>query len=165
MNKLSKILIVIIIVLCIALAVATYIIITDRKMSKNNLDSTLSQSNELYEANLKIKELENQLDEQNNSLNTQLEVFYAKIENIDKEDEVTTVTVEGLEVNDSNHKGKFDFELNDEIKIFLNGEKKEASDLKVGDNICIIYDGNLSRSVPPKILKLISIKILNDTNT
>lgn len=161
MNKLSKILIVVVVILCVALCIMTVLFINARNSAKKNLDALLDQAEKTWEANAKISELEQQ-NSNTNEQTTSGEVFYAKIQKISEEEEITTVNVKGLEVNDINHREEFDFELNDNLNVIWNGEKIEPSELEVGDNICITYDGNLTRMSPPKIINIISIKLLDE---
>ncbi len=160
MNKLSKILIVVVVILCVALCIMTVLIINARNSAKKNLDALLDQAEKTWEANAKINELEEQISNEQQTVNE--EVFYAKIQSINEEEGVTTVNVKGLDVNDANHRQEFEFELNDNLNVVWNGEKIEASELEKGDTICITYDGNLSRMVPPQIINILNIKLLDD---
>lgn len=62
MNKLNKIFIAIIVVLIIILTFITYQYVILKENSKKALDDTLRNAEELYEANIKIQELESELE-------------------------------------------------------------------------------------------------------
>lgn len=62
MNRLSKIFLVIIIILLIALSIVSCAYFRMRESSKRGLESTLNSAEELYEANKRIHELEEQLN-------------------------------------------------------------------------------------------------------
>ena len=62
MNKLSKILIVVVIILSIALIIMTLMYVNAIKGAKKNLEGILESANATYEANIRINELEEELE-------------------------------------------------------------------------------------------------------
>lgn len=68
MNKLSKIFLVIIIVLVLALCIMSYLYVNMRRLSKQNLDSLLTKSQELTNAYQRIDELENKINTISNAI-------------------------------------------------------------------------------------------------
>lgn len=68
MNKLSKIFLVIIIILIIALAVMVFLYMNAVKHAKNNLDQVLKNAEEIFNLNIKISELEDEINESKSSI-------------------------------------------------------------------------------------------------
>ena len=49
------------------------------------------------------------------------DVFYAKIKKVSTYNSITTILVEGLEVNDINHRGLFEFSIKDDTELLWRG--------------------------------------------
>lgn len=84
--------------------------------------------------------------------------FYAKIKNITD----NIFLVEGLSVNDINFRGEFVFSVTEATQILWQGEKIELSDLGVGNNISITFDGYVLESYPGQINNIYRIQLLDD---
>lgn len=91
--------------------------------------------------------------------------FYAKIEDIREYNGITSIRVHGLDVNDINYRGEFDFSIKKETIITWRGENIDISDLKVGSNISITFDGHILESYPAQITNVKKIKLLDDKDT
>lgn len=66
MNKLSKVFLVIIIILVVALGIMTYLYLNALRIAKNNFESMITSSDQIYELNLIIDQLESSLAAENN---------------------------------------------------------------------------------------------------
>lgn len=69
MNKLSRILLIIIIFLIFALIGMTYLYISEKNAIESSMDQILKQTEELQQANLRIEELENSINSNSNIVN------------------------------------------------------------------------------------------------
>ncbi len=90
------------------------------------------------------------------------DVFYAKIKKISTYNSITTILVEGLEVNDINHRGLFEFSIKDGTKILWRGTEIKLSDLKEGQNISITSIGVVEESSPARLTKVSRVILLDD---
>ena len=90
------------------------------------------------------------------------ETFYAMIEEISEYNGNYSLLVKGLEVNDINGRGEFSITVKDTTKLIWRGTKINITDLKVGQNISITYDGMVLTSYPGQIPNVLKIKLLND---
>lgn len=90
------------------------------------------------------------------------DVFYATIEKITKYNGTTTVLVKGLDVNDINHRGEFDFSIDANTELLWHGTKIEISDLKEGQNISITSTGEVLERYPAGLTKVTRVIILDD---
>lgn len=90
------------------------------------------------------------------------DVFYAEIKKISTYNSITTILVEGLEVNDINHRGLFEFSIKDDTKILWRGTEIKLSDLKEGQNISITSIGVVEESSPARLTKVSRVILLDD---
>ena len=90
------------------------------------------------------------------------DVFYATIEEIREYNGITTVLVKGLDVNDINHRGEFDFSIDNDTELLWHGTKIEISDLKEGQNISITSTGEVLERYPAGLTKVTKIVVLDD---
>ena len=90
------------------------------------------------------------------------DVFYATIEEIREYNGTTTVLVKGLDVNDINHRGEFDFSIDANTELLWHGTKIEISDLKEGQNISITSTGEVLERYPAGLTKVTKIVVLDD---
>ena len=88
----------------------------------------------------------------------EIEAFYATVEDVSD----NIVSVKGLDINDINSRGNFEFEIRDKVEIIWRGEKKIVSDLKKGQIILILYSGEILESDPACIENVLKVEILND---
>lgn len=90
------------------------------------------------------------------------DVFYATIEEIREYNGITTVLVKGLDVNDINHRGEFDFSIDNDTELLWHGTKIEISDLKEGQNISITSTGEVLERYPAGLTKVTRVIVLDD---
>lgn len=90
------------------------------------------------------------------------DIFYANIEEINEYNEITTVLVKGLENNDINHRGEFEFSIDNDTEILWKETKAEISDLKVGQKISITSTGDVLERYPVELTKVTRVIILNE---
>lgn len=90
------------------------------------------------------------------------DIFYASIEEINEYNGVTSVLVKGLENNDVNYRGEFEFSIDDDTEIFWKETKVEASVLKVGQKISITSTGGVLERYPVELIKVTRVIILNE---
>ncbi len=89
--------------------------------------------------------------------------FYATIEEIKEYNGVTKVSVKGLEVNDINYRGKFNFSIKAATYMTWRGEEITASDLAIGNNIAITFTDETIKDISPTPLEqVIRIQLLDD---
>ena len=96
---------------------------------------------------------------QNVNYNNEQQTFYAEIKKINNNN---VFLVEGLSVNDINYRGDFTFSVVEETKLEWRGTEISISDLKVGDNISITFDGEILDTYPAQIQEVIKIQLLDD---
>ena len=97
-----------------------------------------------------------------NSEQNEADVFYATVEKITEYNGITTVLVKGLDVNDINHRGEFDFSIDANTELLWHGTKIEISDLKEGQNISITSTGEVLERYPAGLTKVTKIIVLDD---
>ena len=90
------------------------------------------------------------------------DVFYATIEKISEYNGITTVLVKGLDVNDINHRGEYDFSIKNDTKLLWHGTEIKKSDLKEGQNISITSIGEILERYPAGLTKVTKIVVLDD---
>lgn len=96
---------------------------------------------------------------QNVNYNNEQQTFYAEIKEINNNN---AFLVEGLSVNDINYRGDFTFSVVEETKLEWRGTEISVSDLKVGNNISITFDGEILDTYPAQIQEVIKIQLLDD---
>ena len=90
------------------------------------------------------------------------DVFYAKIKRISEYNGVTTVLIEGLETNDINHRGEFDFSIDSDTELLWKESKIELSSLKEGQNVLITSTGDILERYPAGLTKVTKVIVLDD---
>ena len=90
------------------------------------------------------------------------DVFNAKIKEIREHNGITTILIEGLETNDINHRGEFDFSIDNDTELLWNNTKIEVSDLKEGQNVSITSTGEVLESYPAQLTEVTKIIVLDD---
>ena len=90
------------------------------------------------------------------------DVFNAKIKEIREHNGITTILIEGLETNDINHRGEFDFFIDNDTELLWNNTKIEISDLKEGQNVSITSTGEVLESYPAQLTEVTKIIVLED---
>ena len=90
------------------------------------------------------------------------DVFYATIEKITQYNGKTVLLVKGLEVNDINHRGEYDFSIDEDTKLEWRYTEIDVSKLKVGQNISITFTGDVLESYPARLKKVTKVIVLSD---
>lgn len=98
------------------------------------------------------------------------DVFNAKIKRISGHNGITTVLIKGLESNDINHRGEFDFSIDNNTQILWIEPKStkssytaiDSSKLKEGQNISITSTGYVLESSPAQLTKVTKVIVLED---
>ena len=90
------------------------------------------------------------------------DVFNAKIKEIRENNGITTILIEGLETNDINHRGDFDFSIDNDTELLWNNTKIEISDLKEGQTVSITSTGEVLESYPAQLTEVTKIIVLED---
>ena len=111
-----------------------------------------------------IKEYENKFKEQlqANQDNTEEDTFNATIKEIREANGTTTVLIEGLESNDINHRGEFDFSIDNDTELLWNDTKIEISDLKEGQTVSITSTREVLERYPAGLTKVKRVVVLNN---
>lgn len=71
-------------------------------------------------------------------------------------------TVQGMEINDINYRGKFEFSVDEDTRIVWRGTNISMEDLDVGDNVSITFTGNVYEMNPVMIEQVRLIQLLDD---
>lgn len=98
------------------------------------------------------------------------DVFNAKIKRISGYNGITTVLIKGLESNDINHRGEFDFSIDNNTQILWIEPKStkssytaiDSSKLKEGQNISITSTGYVLEISPAQLTKVTKVIVLED---
>lgn len=97
--------------------------------------------------------------------------YDAKIKNISQYNGRTTILIEGLDSNDINHRGEFEFSIQNDTKILCidpnnpissSYGETDISSLKEGQSVSIISTGEVLESYPAQLTKVTRIIILNN---
>lgn len=110
-----------------------------------------------FEAEMKLYE-----DKFNKQFNNNDDEFYAKIKKIIEYNGVITILIEGLESNDINYRGEFEFSIDNETKLLWKETKVEVSDLKEGQNVLVTSAGEILERYPAKLTKVIKVIVLEN---
>lgn len=122
-----------------------------------------NDKNKLSDTDIKNETTNGNIDLSSQNYST--ETFYAKIKDIREYNGITSIKVEGLDINDINYRGEFDFSIKEETIITWRGQDIKVSDLKVGSNISITFYGGILESYPAQITNVKKIKLLDDKDT
>lgn len=90
----------------------------------------------------------------------QTETFNAVITDIGAND--SYIQVEGLETNDINSRGAFEFAIEDDTKLEWHNTPIKLSEFDVGDRVAVTYTGSIMESYPAKIEKVTKLQLLDD---
>lgn len=114
--------------------------------------------------NEEMKVYEKKFEEklQKNDYNIGNNVFNARIKEIREYNGITTILIEGLESNDINHRGEFDFSVDNDTELLWKEAKIELSSLKEGQNVSITSTGEILESYPAQLTKVTKIIVLED---
>lgn len=86
------------------------------------------------------------------------DTFYATIEEING----SRLLVKGLEVNDINSRGRFDFNVTPTTELEWRHTAIRLEDLQVGDRVSVTYVGDIQETEPAGITDVRKIKLLED---
>ena len=136
------ILITLIIILEIALIIMTKLYFNMRASAQDSLTSTLELAEEMFDANVKIEKLEEDIENLKNGKEIQTHNFLAEIKEIKEEKGKTFFVVDGLDSNSENdYKGELTITIDEETKFLYQDKDIDISEIKVGQNISIIHSG------------------------
>ncbi len=114
--------------------------------------------------------ISNKMNNNQNKEKTEEDTFDAKIKKISEYNGITTILIEGIETNDINHRGEFDFSIDSETKILWINPKSikssytelNVSNLKEGQNVSITSTGSVLESYPAKLTKVTKVILLEN---
>ena len=86
------------------------------------------------------------------------QTFYASISDIRD----STLSVQGMDVNDINFRGDFVLDIVEETKIVWRYTELSFEDLDVGDKIAATFSGDVLESSPAQITQVEQIQLLDD---
>ena len=101
--------------------------------------------------------IERQPDPVDITVSTQ--TFYATIKEIGD----SWLLVEGLAVNDINHRGAFTLSIRENTQLMWRYTELLFEELKVGQNLAVTYDGLVLTSYPAQLPIVLRIELLNDS--
>ena len=86
------------------------------------------------------------------------QTFYATIEQVGD----GWLLVEGLEVNDINHRSKFTFSIREDTKLVWYYTDLLFDELNVGQNVAVTYTGYVLETYPAKLTNVLRVELLDD---
>lgn len=86
------------------------------------------------------------------------QTFYATVKQIGD----SWLLVEGLEVNDVNHRGAFTLSVSEDTKLVWHYTELLFEELKVGQNVAVTYTGVVQESYPARLPSVLRIELLDD---
>lgn len=98
--------------------------------------------------------------EHNSVSREEASVFYAQI----VERRENTLLVEGLPVNDVNHRGQFSFTLGEDTRLLWHGEEITQEALRPGDTVAVTYSGETLEVYPVMLPQVYQVLLLEDEN-
>lgn len=138
------ILTILIVILVIALIIMTRLFFNAKACSQDSLTSTLQLAEELFDANVKINKLEEDIENLKNGEEIETHNFLAEIKEIKEENGKTFFVVDGLETNDEDdYKGELTLTIDEKVKFLYQKEEIDISKIKIGQNISIIHSGKI----------------------
>lgn len=99
---------------------------------------------------------------QENDYNIGNHAFNARIEKIKKYNGITTILIEGIESNDINHRGKFNFSVDNDTELLWKETKIELSSLKEGQYVSITSTGRIMEIYPAVLTKVVKVVVLDE---
>lgn len=96
--------------------------------------------------------------EQNSVSWEEASVFYAQI----VERRENTLLVEGLPVNDVNHRGQFSFTLGEDTRLLWRGEEITQEALHSGETVAVTYSGETLEVYPVMLPQVYQVLLLED---
>lgn len=115
-----------------------------------------------FNEEMKVYEKKFEEELQKNDYNIGNNVFNARIKEIREYNGITTILIEGLESNDINYRGEFDFSVDNDTELLWKEAKIELSSLKEGQNVSINSTGEVLESYPAQLTKVTKIIVLED---
>lgn len=158
------ILIVLIIILVIALVIITRMYFNMRASAQDSLTSTLQLAEELFDANVKINKLEEDIENLKNGKEINTHKFLAEIKEVKEENGKNIFVIDGFENNDDEYKGNLNIIIDEETKFISQKEECDISKFKEGQNISITHSGKTVTKHDVLIAPFIyEIELLEDT--
>ena len=87
------------------------------------------------------------------------QTFYAIVEQIGD----GWLLVEGLEVNDINHRSKFTFSIREDTMLVWHYTDLLFEELEVGQNVAVTYTGPVLESYPAQLTNVLRVELLDDS--
>lgn len=87
------------------------------------------------------------------------QTFYATIEDTWGD---SGFTVRGMEINDINYRGRFDFVAHEDTMVVWRGTNISIEDLDIGDNVSITFSGAVFETNPMIIEQVGLVQLLDD---
>lgn len=115
-----------------------------------------------FKEEMKVYETKFEEELQKNDYDIGNNVFNARIEEIRKYNGITTILVEGIESNDINHRGKFNFSVDNDTELLWKETKIELSSLKEGQYVSITSTGMVAETYPAVLTKVIKVIVLDE---
>lgn len=84
--------------------------------------------------------------------------FYAAIDQING----NSLLVTGLEVNDVNSRGQFQFQVTEDTVLEWRHTPIELTGLKVGDRVSVTYTGEVAETYPAGLSEVVKVQLLED---
>ena len=85
------------------------------------------------------------------------ETFYTVIADISD----SSITVQGMEINDINFRGRFTFPIMEETSYLWRGTRISPKDLEEGDSISITFTGLVQETSPAGIQEVLKVQLLD----
>lgn len=123
-----------------------------------------------FNGEMKVYEEKFEEQLQKNDYNIENDRFKAIIKEISEYNEITTILVKGLESNDINYRGEFEFSVHNDTKILWIDPYSikssytaiDLSNLKEGQNVSITSIGEVLESYPAKLTKVTEVIVLEE---
>ena len=123
-----------------------------------------------FNEEMKVYEEKFEKELRKNDYNIGNDVFKATIKEIREYNGITTILIKGLESNDINYRGEFEFSVDNDTKLLWiepystksSYTEIELSNLKEGQNVSITSIGEVLESYPAKLTKVTEVVVLEE---
>ena len=123
-----------------------------------------------FNEEMKVYEEKFEKELRKNDYNIGNDVFKATIKEIREYNGITTILIKGLESNDINYRGEFEFSVDNDTKLLWiepystksSYTEIELSNLKEGKNVSITSIGEVLESYPAKLTKVTEVVVLEE---
>lgn len=123
-----------------------------------------------FNEEMKVYEEKFEKELRKNDYNIGNDVFKATIKEIREYNGITTILIKGLESNDINYRGEYEFSVDNDTKLLWiepystksSYTEIELSSLKEGQNVSITSIGEVLESYPAKLTKVTEVVVLEE---